>query len=214
MSILVFGDSISCITHGEGGYIKTLEKTFSPIKVHNFAISGSGLSTGTPNSCLKVVKALGCQSDVNYSLCLIWHATNDWYWGTPLGDPLCADETTFFGSIDLLVKKLRSFSPLGLMVWVAPIYRWEQPFETSREGNAFLIDNKVGLTLADYAGALEYASKIYGFPVVPMHELTQFHEGNADHFFEDGVHPNRAGYDRIEKSLIPYLKQYKSILEL
>lgn len=211
MSILIFGDSISCTTHGNGGYIKTLEKTFAPIKVHNYAISGSGLSIGTPNSCIEVIKRLHEKSCVNFLLSLVWHATNDWYWGTPMGVPSTAEESTFFGSIDLLVHRLRSLSPSGLLVWVAPIYRWEQPFQTNRKGNAFHVQNKVGLTLSQYTQALDYAGKIYGFPVVPLHELTQFHEGNADQFFEDGVHPNRAGYDRIEKSLMPFIQKYSSI---
>ena len=43
--------------------------------------------------------------------------------------------------------------------------------------------------------------------MVPMRQLAGIHAENESRYLEDHVHPNRAGYERIEKIWIGWIRQ-------
>ena len=81
-TIAIYGDSISTGAHGEGGYEAMLKSSLSLEKVYNFAVGSSGLTRKTPGGMLEVLDKNPVPEDAE--LFLIWHGSNDWYWGSRL----------------------------------------------------------------------------------------------------------------------------------
>lgn len=202
--IVIYGDSISTINHGNGGYEGMLKSALNLDQIYNFAVGSSGLSTITPNNMVDIVS-----NDDNIpkdaDQILIWHGSNDWYWGTPIGQLGDNKGSSFWGSIDYAVKRLRVKLPMAKMAWVTPIYRFEQPDGVLNAGLAYELKNRVGHTMLDYYEVLEQASKRYGFSLIDMRRHCNIHEGNENYYLEDRVHPNQNGYEVISRILIQRL---------
>lgn len=207
--ISIYGDSISTVNYGDGGYENMLKESLFLDEIYNFSISSSGLSLDTPNNMVSLIKEQkNIPKDVD--LILIWHGSNDWYWGTEIGNLYDNDVTTFWGGIDFVIKKLRKTVPMAKIVWITPIFRKEMPYlgDTVKEG--YELKNIKGYTLLDYYKIIELASKKYGFNLIDMRRLTNFHEDNAKYFLEDNVHPNKYGYKIIHNILNIEIKKLLS----
>lgn len=204
--ISIYGDSISTVNHGEGGYEKKLKESLSLEEIYNFSIGSSGLSSGTPNSMVNIVmKPEMIPKDVDLNL--IWHGSNDWYWGTKIGQMGNSDPSTFWGSIDFTINKLRQKNHMARIAWVTPIYRREKPYMCHRVGDGYELQNLNGYTLLDYYKVIELASKRYGFYLIDMRRMANFHRENAQYFLEDYVHPNKHGYKIIHDILYAEIKK-------
>lgn len=186
-TIAIYGDSISTGTHGEGGYEAMLKSSLSLEKVYNFAVGSSGLTRKTPVGMLEVLDKNPVPKDAE--LFLIWHGSNDWYWGSGMEE--------FSHGVKEAVDRLRAAAPTAELVWVTPIYRFECPDGMAQAGEAYELPNKNGYTMLDYCEELERSSKRLGFPLIDMRRLCGIHRDNANLYLEDRVHPNRAGYQRI-----------------
>lgn len=202
--IVIYGDSISTVNHGDGGYEGYLRERFSA-EVVNYAISASGLSLITPNNTVSILADEG-NIPKDADLILMWHGSNDWYWGSPIGNLLDGASDTFLGAVGEAVRRIRRAAPEAAFVWMTPIFRYEAPDEGSAAGNAYETENKVGNTLFDYYQALKQASVYHGFPVIDLRRLCGIHEGNQHLYLEDRVHPNKAGYERIFRVMERQLK--------
>ena len=197
-TIAIYGDSISTGTHGEGGYENTLKNSLSLDKVYNFAVGSSGLTRKTPGGMLEVLDKNPVPEDAE--LFLIWHGSNDWYWGSEL--------EAFSEAIEAAVDRLRAAVPTACLAWVTPIYRFECPDGMAQAGEAYELPNKSGYTMLDYYVELERASKRLGFPLIDMRRLCGIHRDNAELYLEDRVHPNRAGYQRISAVLAREIQRF------
>lgn len=205
--IAIYGDSLSTGSHGEGGYVQRLKEGLRLEGIQNFSIGSSGLAAGTPDSMVELLGKPGRLPE-NPDLILIWHGSNDWYHGTPVGTIGSCDPSTFFGAIGFVMDVLRSHAPDAMVIWVTPLYRRERPDQGEVEGDAYGLDNRRGHTLLDYHEALERASARHGFPLVDMRRQCGIHGQNAGTFLEDGVHPNRAGYLLIGSVLDREIRRY------
>lgn len=185
--IAIYGDSISTVNHGEGGYEKQLKDSLSLDQIYNFSVGSSGLTRDTPGGMLEVLDRIPVPEDVQ--MFLIWHGSNDWYWGSGLNK--------FSNAIRTAVDRLRAAAPSAQLAWVTPICRFECPAGTESEGDAYELPNQKGLTMMDYYEEIERASKQLGFYLIDMRRLCGIHSKNAALYLEDRVHPNRAGYERI-----------------
>ena len=193
--IAVYGDSISTTLHGEGGYEGYLKKRFSA-QVVNYAVSASGLSLAAPDNTATILadeKNIPGDADLG----IMWHGTNDWYWGSPLGRLEDKDSRTFLGAVGEAVRRIRRAAPCAAFVWLTPIYRYEAPDQGNAPGNAYETKNKAGFTLTDYHRGILEASVYHGFPVLDLRRECGIHAFNHSLYLEDGVHPNKAGYERI-----------------
>lgn len=202
--IVIYGDSISTREYGEGGYEHFLAENFGA-EIVNYAVGASGLSQTTPDSTVSLLmehKNIHEDADI----VIMWHGTNEWYWGSEIGDISDEGADTFYGAVHNAVKYIREKSPHALFVWLTPIYRLQNPDGITTVGNAYEIKNKAGNTLEDYYRAIERASVRYGFPIIDMRRLCGIHETNHSLYLEDCVHPNRAGYERISRILIKALE--------
>lgn len=185
--LVIYGDSISTVNHGNGGYEALLGEALSAEMVCNFAVGSSGLTRMTPRGMLEILETHPAPCDAD--LFLVWHGCNDWYWGSSMEE--------FAASIQTAVEKLRAAAPTAALIWVTPIYRFEQPDGMAQAGDAYELPNKKGHTLLDYYLELERSGRKLGFPIIDMHSLCGIHCHNADLYLEDRVHPNHAGYARI-----------------
>jgi Lysophospholipase L1 and related esterases len=193
---VIYGDSISTRNHGKGGYEGLIKEKLKIDYIYNHAVGSSGISRITPNS---LVGLLENEENIHKDadLIIIWHGSNDWYWGTPLGDIKNDDENTFYGAVKLVVNKLRKSSPNANMVFLTPIYRYEIPDKCSVREDGYANKNYVGLTLKDYYNAIMDLSVMLGFATIDMRKLTNFHYYNAEKYFEDYIHPCETGYIKI-----------------
>lgn len=206
--MLIYGDSLSTGTHGEGAYLETLRKELKIEKIENYAVGSSGLAAITPNSMMQILEQHDVKEAVNADAVFIWHGTNDWYWGTEIGQPEDVIKDTFYGAIYHAVTEVRRRNPKALLVWATPIFRLERPDQGQTCADAAKVKNKTGYTQIDYTVALRTAADLYHFPLIEMGRLIGIHEGNATMYLEDSVHPNALGYRRIENILIDHLKKY------
>ena len=199
----IYGDSLSTGTHGKNAYLDALKEQLPVRELRNFAVGSSGLTEETPNSMIDRMKRQ--LREESYKECsppqlvLIWHGTNDWYWGSAPDrfreDALWAADT------------LRQWFPETLPVWCGPIFRLEAPDGGKEAGDAWRLKNKRGHTLLDYWRALEDCSQAGHFPLLDMNRQVNIHMGNEGICLEDHVHPNEEGYRRIARVLIKSLKE-------
>lgn len=199
-NLTIYGDSLSTGTHGQGGYLAALQAVLAPATLTNYAVGSSGCAAGTPNSMMEVLRRTQGQR-APADLILIWHGTNDWYWGTPLGTPGDRTEDTFWGAVTSAVTRLRTENPDALLVWVTPVYRRECPDGATEPGDADEIPNRAGHCLWEYTRVLRQAADRLHFPLVEMGRDSGICAQNADRLLEDNVHPNRAGYRPISRVL-------------
>lgn len=202
-NLWIYGDSLSSGTHGRNAYHDALRESFGITELKNFAVGSSGLTETTPNSMVGILKKqenedLGPAPDV----ILIWHGTNDWYWGSPLGEAGSTDAATYRGAVRWAVETLRSRYPQALIVWPDSVFRWEKPDGGTEVGDAFSTPNKLGLTLTDYCLALREETLRCHVPMIEMGTRVDMHRWNMEQFTEDHVHPNERGYERIAAVLI------------
>ncbi len=209
--VWIYGDSLSTGTHGDGAYLEALKREFHVKELHNFAVGSSGLSKITPNGMLEVldkqIRDRLWEKLEKPDLIFIWHGSNDWYWGTPIGSFGNEEGESFWACVRTALTIFRSKFPDTPIVWATPIFRLEMPDGKNRTGDAAFLENKAGHTMYDYGQALWEASGRYHFPLIDTGRLVDIHRQNEERFLEDHVHPNRAGYRKIEKVLIKGIKE-------
>lgn len=204
---VIYGDSISTTEYGEGGCQELIRQGLGLEKVYNHAVSSSGLSASTPDSLVSIL-----QEEQNRhhdaDLILLWHGTNDWYWGAPLGESGSKDLATFTGAAEFAIRTIQESAPQAMLLWLMPMYRLQEPFGCTVRAEAWENPNTAGYIQADYARVIWELSGKYCFPVLDMRRLTGFNAYNAPRFLPDGIHPSREGYLRIAERLTSYIQTF------
>ncbi len=185
--LVIYGDSISTVNHGQGGYEALIKEALCVAEICNFSVGSSGLTKATPGNMLEVLEQHPIPKDAE--LFLVWHGSNDWYWGSSLEE--------FSAAVRIASDKLRAAAPAALLAWVTPIYRFQRPDGVTQEEEAYDLPNKKGYMMLDYYEELERSSKKLGFLLIDMRRLCGIHRNNAELYLEDRVHPNHEGYVRI-----------------
>lgn len=130
--IVIYGDSLSTGTHGEGGYEGFLKKTFQA-EIVNYAVGSSGLSFASPNNAASIlIEPQNIPEDAD--VVFMWHGTNDWYWGCPIGN--IKDETpdTFYGAIKTAVRCIRKKCLMQFLYGPLLCFVWKNRTERGRRG--------------------------------------------------------------------------------
>lgn len=200
--LVIYGDSISTMNYDCGGYGRFLGEMLD-CKITNHAISGSGLGKNTPCSMVSVIdNPENLHSDAD--IIIVWHGTNDWYWGTPVqGD----GNDCYDGGLRYVIEKLRNNSPDADIICMTPIFRLQAPDECDECCEAYDNPNKIGFTLKDYIDTLLEMSGKLCFPVVDLRTLTNFNAYNAYKYLPDNIHPSEEGHKRIANILANFIKE-------
>jgi lysophospholipase L1-like esterase len=196
--LLIFGDSISTSFHGDGGYIRKLQETMIFDDIQTLAISASGLSSITPNALALQYKK---HEDLirQASHLIIWHGTNDWYYNVPLDQ--------FQMELVELCKDIRRINQNISILLITPLIRYQATYGNSRIINGYTEHNNHGETLIDFENAIQQVALNLDTGLICMRIETPFTLQNINHYFEDGVHPNDAGYNQIVIPIIRFFKK-------
>lgn len=195
INLTIYGDSISTITHGDGGYIKRLKKSSIYQSIESYAISGSGLSSITPNNLYTII-CKDYKIPVNTNWFLIWHGTNDWFYGSKIEQ--------FESELQTILDQLKTTCPNSQIIYLLPLYRYETPYGSSTPGNAFETKNCVGLTLLDYRQSILNLLIKNKIDYLDMTTLTKTFQNDVKQYYEDMVHPNSNGMDVIAQIINQY----------
>ena len=203
----IYGDSISLDSYPGGGWPSRVAAALQPADMYNHAIGASGLSATTPNSTITKINELDWQHP-DAEIAIVWHGTNDWYWGAPVGKVGEADENTYAGAIECLVRKLRQINPQVRIVWMTPILRCQPPhrIDASASSEAWDTPNCTGATMRDYVDVLTEQSRRLCFPLIDLRRLTGFSPENKHLYYRDIAHPSEAGFDRIAELIARHLR--------
>lgn len=198
LRIGVYGDSLSSGTHGDGAYHQALRDWGADLSVH--AVGGSPLADVAPSSLVAVLSDPANVHD-DLDAAIVWHGSNDWYWGSQLGDA-DAGPRTYVGAWHHCVGILRAARPGLPVIAPTPLWRDEAPDGGGTERReAYRTPNRLGLTLADYRSALEDVARELDLHLVDM-DAAGLGRHNADEVYEDRVHPNARGYALISPVLL------------
>ena len=204
----VYGDSLSNGNHGKNAYYDTLVRELEIKKLRNFAVGSSGLSANTPNSMVSILKrqlAENFKDEGIPDIVLIWHGTNDWYWGTR--------PEVYREDVLSVTSRLRERYPDTLLLWATPIFRMENPNGMQRVDDAFVNPNKNGDVLGDYTKILRECALVAHFPLIEMGQNVNIHMANEGKCLEDHVHPNEEGYRRIARVLVSEIRAYWDVVK-
>ena len=207
-NLWIYGDSLSDGTHGENAYLDVVRRELEVKQLRNFAISASGLTEQTPNSMVSILKRQLAENFTSTpetpQVILIWHGSNDWYWGSDL--------ETFHRDVVWATDTLRACFPDALVLWATPIFRLEAPDQCTLCADGYVNPNKNGHTLADFVRVLEDCSVRCHFPLIDMNRQCHINAFNEEICLEDHVHPNAEGYRRISRVLIWEIQQQWSVI--
>ena len=207
--IAIYGDSISLDSYPGGGWPSRLAAAIAPRALYNHAIGASGLSTATPNNTITFLDQPQWQHP-DAEIAIMWHGTNEWYWGAPLGTVGTTDEGTYAGAIASAADKLRRINPQVKLVFMTPIMRCQLPNGITDVplGEAWDTPNRIGATLKDYTDILREQSQRLCFPLIDLRTLTGFSHINKHLYYRDIAHPSEAGFDRIADLITRHLKMW------
>lgn len=207
-TIVFFGDSITSGA-GNGGY-PALIGSVTGATVTNNAASGSTLASGTAASN-HICEAVGSYTGTADIIC-VSGGINDYNQSVPLGaltDGHTAelDTATVTGALESIFRSLMTNHTASRICYVI----------THKAASAEVNGNALGLTFEDYHDAIVSVLKKYSVPFYDAFAESGFVTSEYGTWGEairsmytvnaDGVHPNRAGYEKY------YLYQIISVME-
>lgn len=138
------------------------------------------------------------EMDENADIVIVFGGTNDYgYEVTPLGTFDDRNETTFYGALHVLLRKLSEKYVDKRIVVMTPTHRLSE----TREDPVY--DFKF------YVYAIKEVCEYYAVPVLDIYSISGLQPNipvNKATYFVDGLHPNDAGYERIADLLEKFLK--------
>ncbi len=135
---------------------------------------------------------------------VVFGGTNDFGHGdAPFGTMTDRDNTTFYGALHTLYRKLFERYPEAQLVVMTPTHRlgeengdWNE-LGVRRPGN-----------LADYVAIIREVAAYYAIPVLDLWNVSGIQPTVPvlkERFMPDGLHPNDAGHAKIADKLVGFL---------
>lgn len=197
MKIAIYGDSISTVEYGDGGYEEMLRIDNGLEKIYNHAVSATCLTAVMPDSGIEIIKKKENRHP-DADVIILWHGTNDWYYGNQLGEDADTDELTFCGALNSAIRLLKDTNPEAKIILPTPLLRWQAPVD-GEEGEALLVKNRIGITQTGYTDAIRCIGLREGCIVIDMRKETGFTVQDIARYLPDGVHPSKEGYKVITR---------------
>lgn len=166
-----------------------LSKKSNGFFVINNSVGGSSVADyGGDSLCLRVKKIELKQVDLITILC----GTNDFSFGTKMGELGNFNEKEFIGALESVMQTLIEKYPK------AEITLLSSPERTTNKGE---IANELGYTMKDYSNAIQSVANEYNINYVDVCNNSGITVSNLDRFTLDGVHLNWKGHKEIAKLL-------------
>ncbi len=181
-------------------------------KVNNYGIGGTRIAHQTIPSekarhdldfCARCY-----DMDPDSDVIVVFGGTNDYGHGdAPLGKVGDKDRTTFCGSVDYLILKIRELYPSALLVIMAPAHRADDGLAPQQKKDLYGIS---GQPLKAYVDAMLKIAEKYDVPVLNLYDDLGIDPNCKDDFEKytaDGLHFNDAGHREIGKLLAGFLER-------
>ena len=199
---LAFGDSI---TWG-ADYSKSYARMDNPypelvaselgLKSHvNLAVSGATLCSNSLN--------LVCMTDriISYTqyadIVSVLMGVNDFNRSLPLGTIGDNNNTTVYGSLNLIAKHFQTYYSKSFVFFMTP-------YKVAFGGKDSFTDNTQGYNLLDVANAVKEVAENYGYPVLDLFNLGKY-ELEMYNTDNDGIHPSQ---EFIREYTAPQIAQF------
>jgi lysophospholipase L1-like esterase len=175
------------------------------LKYNNYGIGGSTIAvipdnnTTNPMCTDERINALNINSDI----ILIMGGINDWAQNVPLGQIGSTDITTFYGALEIMIRKLSvKFQPKKLIFMTPMFAKLPNRYNFNDKVG---IKNNLGLIVTDYAIVIIQLCKIYNIQYIDTNSQLKWNSSNILTYTNDGIHPNQRGGDEIANIVINYL---------
>lgn len=146
------------------------------------------------------VEGMDPQTDV----VVVFGGTNDYGHGdAPLGTMADREDSSFFGALHTLCRKLIERYPAATIVFMTPTHRLDE----NRAVNEFGVRNVA--TLGGYAAAVKQVAAYYALPVLDLQAVSGLQPEVPvlrERYMPDGLHPNDAGNALIAERLQNFLQ--------
>lgn len=149
-------------------------------------------------------------------LITIFMGTNDWGHETPLGTIEDTTDVSFYGALNVIIPGIMNLHPNARLVWITPMHRYG--FGVSKIlGKSFTYDhvpNGRDCTLEDYVNAIKKVCARYSVPVIDLYSISGLHPSISAHkstYMPDGLHPNKAGHEKMAYLIQKWLNLYANI---
>ena len=202
-TINFLGDSITYGYDGQAGggrvenpYPSIVKDLLKFNTCNNYGINGS---TITGNDGLGVAPMNNRYSSMadNADYVIVFGGTNDHGQNMALGTKNDTDNSTFYGSLDILIKGLINKYPKARIAFITPL----------RKSN--IGANTNGNTLEDFVNAIKEKCKEYAIPTLDLYNLSgcipqiaNFKTNNLP----DGLHPNEEYYYVLAKKIAHFIE--------
>lgn len=161
---------------------------------HSYGLSGTCISSASDQeqelknlSFVNRVSSIATYADI----IIVAGGTNDFGQNVPLGSIYDNTDTSFYGSLEVLCKRLIERFNGKKIIFITPIQRTEQK-------------NRINCTLQDYRNAIiEVAGQRYSFPIIDGLSLgfSTHNETFKAEYIADGLHPTDKGHILLGENL-------------
>lgn len=197
-TVLVVGDSIQA-RHGK--FLVKASKQLGAKKVVNKSEGGAffGKRLLTGNCVYSRVMKMSRSQMRKYDYIILSAGTNDFghhtnYGKVKLGKPTSMKRTTVCGAMNIMIRRIQTYSPETKIIVATPLYRyrWDKKKDCDK------IKNKWGYTLKDYRkGMALTASRYQNVYVLDGAQLAKKKEMRSKKYTTDYLHPK----DKFAKTL-------------
>ena len=209
LKINFLGDSITCgekATSPEKGFVNLVGKML-PAEVRNYGISGTRFARQrTPSE--KSYYDLYFSSrvkDMNHDadLVFVFGGTNDYGHGdAPIGKMGDKTVDTFYGAVDELINELLKYYKKEQIIFIVPLYRYDELNPYGSRGTAKKVP---GPTLPQYRSYMLEVLNKYEMNILDIKD--QFGKAEGSDLFEDFVHPNDKGHQKLAELVVRFIKE-------
>ena len=210
--ILFLGDSI---TEGvgascpENAYWQVFGRNTGAV-VMGYGISGTRIApqrTPEREGCERFARYFGSRvadMSAEADAVVVFGGTNDFGHGdAPLGQMSDREETSFYGSLHCLYRKLLEKYPTAELVVMTPLHRGGEEDPVNNWG----VRNVTNLR--GYVQAIREVAEYYGLPVLDLYAVSGLNPITPiirETYMPDGLHPNDLGHARIASRLEGFLR--------
>ena len=146
--------------------------------------------------------------DPSADIIVVFGGTNDYGHGdAPFGEIGDKDRTTFCGSVDYLINRIRELYPSAMLVMVTPGHRFDDATNPPQEKMSKL--GIAGKKLEEYVDAIVRIATSYNVPVLNLLEKLEIDpkkEEDRGKYTFDGLHYNDLGHVRVAQCIMEFLK--------